>query len=333
MLHNGILYEILYALAARNGREKALFGDCAGAAREAFAHSRAGDAFPELWFELPLIGDPWFDLHVLAARKDLDPNKEYEAGVTGGYPEVFSWFANQGNLVRQLALSYDVSRGAIDTPAVQLLVSNRNLKVVDDFLTVAGRADAVDAYNIFVQRIPERWFACYTGVFPGRLGDKVRVECIPDKDLQRMYVQDASLLEAHMRQTGLDMPLDTLVPYSSKLADTPFRIEFQFDVLPDGSAAPTVGVSLRFDCPPGSEEWRAFEVDGPAGELMGLVESWGLADGRWRLLADTAFAKQASKGDEAVVGFCYPAFLKVRWCDGEPLDAKAYLIAGVESAS
>ena len=51
MIHS-MLYEILYALAASGGREQALFGNCAPAARKAFARSCAGNAFPEIWFSM-----------------------------------------------------------------------------------------------------------------------------------------------------------------------------------------------------------------------------------------------------------------------------------------
>ena len=70
--------------------------------------------------------------------------------------------------------------------------------------------------------------------------------------------------------------------------------------------------------------------DGPAGEFMREVEAWGLADGRWRKLAETTFAKCVSRGDESRTLFCYPAFIKLRWRAGEPVDAKAYIIAGVQ---
>ena len=61
-------YELLYALAARSGREKALFGTCAPGAREAFDHSSPGRAFPEIWFEIPLSGEPRFDFHAGSRR-------------------------------------------------------------------------------------------------------------------------------------------------------------------------------------------------------------------------------------------------------------------------
>lgn len=325
-----MLYDIVYALAARDGRDKALFGTCAPTAHEAFTHSMAGNAFPELWFELPLLGDPWFDLHCLTARKDLDPSMTFDASTTGGYPEVFAWFANQGPSVRQLALSYDVSKGVVDHPAVQLLIADTNYAVTDGFLQVAGRPDAVEAYQTFVKRLPKGWYPCYTGVFPGRLGERIRVECIPNSAQQRAYASDPDLFERDLRQTGYTGPVDTLVPRCQAMADTPFQFELQFDVTLDGAAGGTISASLRFDCPPGSEEWRAFEPDGAAGELMRKVEGWGLADDRWRLLADTAFAKRASFMGESVLGYCFPAFVKLKWHDGEPLDAKTYLMAGVE---
>lgn len=108
----------------------------------------------------------------------------------------------------------------------------------------------------------------------------------------------------------------------------PFNLEFQFDVLPDGSAGATLGVSLRFNSPWVPPEWKAFSRDGEAGELVRALESQGLVDDRWLLLEGTAFAKRLSLGDEGVSFFCYPAFVKLRWVDGAPFDAKTYLVAG-----
>ncbi len=48
MLDRMMLYNTIYALAARDGREATLFGSCAPLARQAFARSLAGIGFPEL---------------------------------------------------------------------------------------------------------------------------------------------------------------------------------------------------------------------------------------------------------------------------------------------
>ena len=330
MLDRTFLYDILYALAAKDGREAILFGDGAPLAHEAFTHSLVGNTFPEVWFELPLAGDPWFDLHVLTAREDLTPDMTFDNEHTGGYPQIFSWFANQTQGVRQLALSYDVSSGSIQHPAVQLLVNQAKLKPVCDFLEATGRHDAVDAYSTFVRRLPEGWFACYTGTFPSRSDMNLRVECIPQHYQQLAYAKDPALLEHDLRMTGLENLGDTLVLRCHQLAQTPFQLEFQFDVTEQGAAGDKFGASLRFACPPGSPEWHYFDPDGATGTLMRQLQSWELADDRWKLLANTMFAKRASFGQSSIKLFTFPAFIKLRWVGGQPLDAKTYLMAGAQ---
>lgn len=342
------LYQIIYALAAKDGRDEALFGSCFPLSSEAFYHSTAGTEFPELWFEVPLLGDPWFDLHALTSQKDLDPNMSFTAETTGGYPQVFKWFAGAPN-VRQLALSYDVSSGDISKPAVQLLLATTSVETTCAFLEAAGRSDAVAAYQSFYNRLPGDWFACYSGTFPARpkliqdgadssehLAEQdakpwVRVECIPDRSTQEAYAKDGALLESHLRQVGLTNLGTTIIDRCQALARTPFQLEFQFDVGPDGKAGTTLGVSVRFAEPSAHcDNWQSFEADGAAGELMNQVQAWGLCDERWRLLQDAAFSKRVSRNGKAMLAYCLPTFLKLRWRGGEPLDAKAYLIAGIQ---
>ena len=143
MIDRFVLYNILYALAAKDGREAVLFGNCADAACTAFEHSLACEAFPELWFEIPLAGEPWFDLHALTSRDDLSPEMTFSEGQTGGCPTAFQWFASQSDVVRQLALSWDTGKGEAVSPAVQLLVTKQEEQVTCGFLEAAGRPDAV----------------------------------------------------------------------------------------------------------------------------------------------------------------------------------------------
>ena len=323
-----VLYSIIYALAAQRGREAALFGTCGPAAQEAFEHSMPTDAFPELWFEIPLAGKPWMDFHALTARDDLDSAKPFTPETTGGNPDAFAWFAAQQNKVRQLALSWDTSSGSASNPAVQLLVSSPAPITTCEFLKTVGRSDAVPAYRAFFDRLPKDWFACYTGVFPQRPGHNLRVECIPSAELQQAYAHDANLLQEHLRQVGLSELGETIAPRCQTLANTPFQLEFQFDVDEDGFAGPTFGASVRFSRPSESPE-KAYNPNGAAGELMRKLVSWGLVDERWQLLADTMFAKRFTLQNESAILYCFPTFVKLRWREGVPLDAKAYLIAGV----
>ena len=327
MLDLYMLYEILYALAASGGREKELFGSCANSARAAFAGSLVSDAFPELWFEVPLLGEPRFDLHALASQEQLKPGQVFSPERTGGNPEAFEWFARQSYGVRQLALSWDLQPDKLTPPAVQLLVDDENPDIIAGFLRSVGRENDFPAYQAFFSSLPEAWFACYTGVFPGRPGSGLRVECIPDHRLQEAYAKDPDLLRAHLRQVGIRDFGNTLLPRCRALSDTPFEIEFQFDVGPDGKAGPVFSVSLRFACPPGSVNWKPFDPDREAGDLMKQIMEWGLADSRWRLLGETGFSERVSRKGESILLSCFTAFVKLRWRAGVPVDAKAYLMA------
>ena len=323
-----MLYNLIYALAARDGREEALFGHSAPLALEAFGHSLAGSAFPELWFEIPLAADPWFDFHALTSRGTVESLDGLPASTHGA----FRWFAEQGKNVRQLALSWDTGSGNPEDPAIQLLVAQDDPETTCAFLEAAGKADAAPAFRAFRKRLPQGWFACYMGVFPQRPEFNLRVECIPDPELQRAYAKDPDLLRSHLESVGISSFGDTVIPRCQLMCSMPFQFEFQFDVDESGLASSTLGASSRFACPPGEDDWAYFDTSGSAGDLMRRVEEWGLADSRWSLLGDTAFATRATQNGKSTTLYCYPAFLKLRWRDGEPLDAKAYLIAGVQTA-
>ena len=69
---------------------------------------------------------------------------------------------------------------------------------------------------------------------------------------------------------------------------------------------------------------------GYGAQLMGILERWGLADGRWRLIADAAYAKRIAYAlDDGSVGHlalcvCFN-FAKVKFVAGVPSPAKFYL--------
>lgn len=323
-----MVYDMLYAIAAQGEREGALFGSYGAAAREAFVRSLVGEAIPELWFELPLLGEPWFDLHALTAYGDVAGTQATFAGHRGAYADALAWFAGQApGTVRQFALSYDSHLGDVEHPAVQLLVNGPDPSVPQAFLGAAGRADLQAPYGEFVRAMPSGWYACYAGVFPGReaAGARafVRVECIVGDSCQRLYASEAQALRGDLARIGLEDVDGGLVDGVQELARSSFPLELQFDVGPDGMALPVLSASVRFQ--PG--DWSDPARMGEIGRLAGWMQARGLADGRCALLARTAFAKRLKKADESVVLSCFPAFAKLRWREGCPPDAKAYLMA------
>lgn len=323
------LYDIVYGLVACGGRESALFGSCAPTAYEAFSRSLAGETFPELWFEVPLAGRPWFDLHSLVSHGDVAGKRIAFSGQGGVYTDALAWFADQGQgTVRQLALSYDVHAGDVDKPAVQLLMNGRDTSVAFGFLEAAGRPDAKEAYRTFIGRMPKEWYACYIGTFPGRQTEGeprwIRIECIVGATLQQVYADDISVLREHLARMGITYLGDDGMSAIRRFARSPFPLELQFDVGACGEALPTVSASVRFV----PKDWTEPERRDRIGNLLQEVQSLGLADNRVKQLAGTAFAEHVTRGNESIRLFCFPAFVKLRWQEGERACAKAYLMAG-----
>ena len=323
------LYDIIYGLIARDGREPALFGNCAPAAYEAFSRSLAGEAFPELWFEIPLAGKPWFDLHSLVSHGNVAGTQVAFSGQNGVYADALAWFAcQQQSTVRQLALSYDVRTGDLDKPAVQLLMDGRDMPVAFGFLEAVNCPNAKEAYRTFIGCMPKEWYACYIGTFPGRLTEGephwIRVECIVGDTLQQAYADDISVLREHLACAGITWLGNEEICAIQQLARSPFPLEFQFNVGAHGEALPIVSASARFM----PWDWTEPDRCNRIGDLLQEVQSLDLADDRVGQLAGTVFAKHVTHSDESIHLFCFPAFVKLCWRAGEPACAKAYLMAG-----
>ena len=320
-----LIYNLIYSSLTSNGHDE-LFGERIKEDSDVFENSFAGDSFPEIWFELPLSGKPWYDLHVLTSRNALESVTKLSEGIF--HPGLFEWFAGSTG-TRQLAFSHDLSKGVYDDPAVQLLVGTRDPSVGCDFLAAAGNKDAASAYKTFVAGIPGKWFACYLGTFPGREDVDLRVECIPDADVQTAYATDGDLLKKDLARTGFDIGEDML-RFIMFMAALPAQIEFQFNVSGDGSAAPVLGVSLRYMSPWGKYSRLSFAGDNEnVARLMSELESAHLCDDRWKRLSDMAFAKRLSVGELSLRLRGYPAFIKVRMRPDGPIDAKTYIVANM----
>jgi len=328
MLDRLDIYDALYLLSAGDGRDDALFGDCQPLAREAFSRSLIGEEFPTIWFEVPLSGAPRFDLHVAFSRTALAPGTEFAPGAGGGYDGLFRWYAEEESGGVGLAFAYDVSEGRIDAPAVHVNVNNAPLSSMGRFFELAAGGDAAERYRAFEARLPQGWRVWYAGFHPGRQSTPVRVDCFVDGHLQAAYADAPSLLEVHLRDCGFMAASDALSDLAGLVTCSPFVLELQFDVLPDGSVGPTIGVSAGFSSAPRSKLKSLFADGGAAAGLMEQIERRGLADARWRLIPEASFAKLIENGDGPLALYCTPTFVKLRVRAGEPLDAKAYLQAG-----
>ncbi len=323
-------YEALYSLASQ-GAEGELFGTRAPLAQEAFRRASAGASMPTVWFEIPLCGPPRFDLHVAHANADLHERAPFAPDAMDGHGELLNWYASEPREGGGLALAYDVGDGRIDVPAVHVNVKAAQAFDAAGFFAHVGRPEATALYDGLAQRLPQGWRIWYFGVHPGRPGAPVRVDCFVDADLQRAYAADQAKLEEDLHEAGYANDGSTLRRVGGEVAASPFDMELQFDLLPDGTLGGTVGVSAQFPLAVASAARLPWEAGGSAAQLMEYAVSSGVADDRWRRIQDTIFSTALRDGDAVRAIYCVPVFVKFRVRAGELLDAKLYLQAGAAS--
>lgn len=105
--------------------------------------------------------------------------------------------------------------------------------------------------------------------------------------------------------------------------------DFQFDIMPDGSLGDTFGLSLSFNETRPRHVRECMET-GYGAEIMNLLQGWGLADERWKLIAGAAFARHIGfeKEDGTEGRFALAIrfnYAKVKFTACEPRPAKFYL--------
>ena len=320
------LYEALYRLASMDV-ESDLFGTNAPLAQEAFRRASAGASMPIVWFEIPLSGTPRFDLHVAHGNADLHEHAPFASDAMDGYGNLLNWYSSEPREGGGLALAYDVGDGRISDPAIHANVNGAGSFDAEGFFARVGRTDAVALYEGFARQLPKGWRIWYFGVHQGRPGTPVRIDCFVDNRMKAAYASVPSLLETHLRDCGFMAASAALRDLAGLVTRSPFALELQFDVLPDGSVGPTIGVSAAFPSAP-SKLKSLFEAGGTAAGLMGQIERRSLADARWRLIPEATFAKLVKTDDGPLVLYCAPTFVKLRVRGGELLDAKVYLQAG-----
>ena len=81
-----IAFDALYSIAARDGREEALFGRSIDLARPAYEKTLVGDGYPHAYLEFPLLGEPCFDL--LSVHACVKPGSKFAPGAGFGYQGV-----------------------------------------------------------------------------------------------------------------------------------------------------------------------------------------------------------------------------------------------------
>ncbi len=348
------IFDIICSHAARHGRDEKLFGKNFPLAHEVIANSLAGTPFSEIWFEVPLLGAPRFDLHVVLSNETVKARKTLPDDlIDGDFNAAFELYEGKKKYGGYgFTLAFDISEGKTKSHALHLL-DTAPFYDVEKFFEAVGNRKAAEHFLNFVERMPKGWHVWYYGLLTSRENKPLRIDIYTSRAIKEAYAKDISLFARHLKDVGFSAVSDTFLERTRELAAMPFVMELQFDLLPDGSTGSTISTSCSFGkflkdrkeipagdiaehmenaqvvfCNISAAELKKDFLHGEIAELMEKIQSWGLADERWHLLPEASFIKRLSLSSVSLEIFNRPRFIKLRYKEGKPFDAKAYFQAG-----
>ena len=318
----------LCSIVAEGGRREALFGSCLDDAWDVYEHTLIGHGYPVAYLEFPLLGEPCLDL--LSVHSYVEPGSKFAPGAGFGHQVMFDWFSGvcePGGPV-SCGLELDLSAGEKSTAGVYLQQRGRT-DLVAPFLDAIREGGRTESYLDVLDRMPDGWPPAYVGLFPGRPGTPLRIGGYMDGGELARCADDPAYLGERFRRIGFqafDAPM--LERCAEFMAIAP-SVDFQFDIMPDGSLGDTFGLSLSFNETIPRESRECME-SGYGARLMGVLQGWGLADDRWKLIAGAAFARhvgyERDDGTEGRFALCIRFnYAKVKFRNGDPQPAKFYL--------
>ncbi|MDO4806057.1 MAG: hypothetical protein Q4A07_02290 [Coriobacteriales bacterium] len=325
-------YEVLCLQAASDGRGEVLFGDCLERARKAMRPFMVGEKFPSVYLEFPLAGDPFLDVTVLYSK--LGTHARIESDTVRGMERALDWFSGLGDSYSRVNLGFELDVGNPSLPAAAVHFQPReHRELVRPFCEAIGEPERAQLYESLARRMPKGWPLSFFGLFRGRPGTPMRVCGYVDRAEQKACAADPSRLARAFDEVGFCAYDTAMLEQVCALLDTaPCATDFQFDVYPNGQIGTTFAIDASFAIEQPHAVRASFE-NGPDARLMRLLEKWGIADGRWRLVADAAFARSipVELDDGSVGRFAFtlmPQWVKARWRDGVLQPAKLYHLGG-----
>lgn len=323
-------YQVLLLQAADEGRGPVLFGDSLVRAREVAQPFMVGKDFPSVYLEHPLLGDPFLDVTILFG--ELAPGTRIESPLAAGTEAMLDWQARVRPKVDGVCCGFELDTKDPALPAAAVHCQPRtHIELVEPFCEAVGEPERAALYLDTAARMPEDWRLSFFGMFRGRPGSPLRV-CgyLPDDETEAC-TEPAHLTE-RFGEMGFSAFDDAMLEQvASFMAVAPGTVDFQFDVLPDGSFGPTFAIDVQFEIAQPDAVRDAFE-DGPASRVMGRLEEYGAADERWHLVPEATFARSLPvETDDGKLGrysfTIMPQWVKARWTNGALQPAKHYFMA------
>lgn len=322
------VFDALYLIAAKDGRGEALFGNSFDIARSVYGRTLIGNDYPDAYLEFPLLGPPCFDL--LSVHNTVQPGSKFAPGAGFGYQAMFDWFAGvcATGVNASCGIELDTSAGETERAGVYLQY-RKHQNLIAPFLESIGEGARAESFLAVADRMPEGWPPAYVGLFPGRAGTPMRIGGYLAGDIQKACAKDPALLAAQFDQIGFSAYNSEMLERCSTFLTLAPSLDFQFDIMPNGTLSDIFGLSLSFN-ETKPREARACMESGYGAHICTTLQDWGLADDRWRLIAGAAFARHVpfDREDGTTGRFalcCLFNYAKIKFAGGVAQPAKFYL--------
>ena len=318
----------IWDFAAANGRGEALFGDGAARAIEAYRCFLAGESFPNIGIEFPLLGDPGYDVLV----------GPYKGGVVSGdvlgekdlpvAQAALEWMASwDGDVPVDLFFELDATAPGGRQAGV-LCKHSGQPRAAAEFLEAVGASHFTSDYLAFCGRLPEGWDVCYAGLFPGRAQAGARVELFLQDDAREQVADNPEYLRTCFDRIGFAAYSDSMLASVTHLVAIGPMPSFQFDIARGGIVGGTFSAAFFFEDLHTSYS-KGFAPGGMIAEVCGEFQRMGIADDRWRLVEGASFARATFGVDDEGVPFevqfaSIPCCAKAKWKSGRACPAKFY---------
>ena len=313
------------------GRDLALFGCEAAGPRDFFERSLIADQFPDLYFEFPLMGAPCLDM--IAAYEHVNPGARFAPGGGFGYQRVFDWISGQQGMTRSaIGLELDLSQGETEHAGIYFEPMG-DTRLVPPFLAAVGHAGRAESCIQMMERLPRGWIANYVGLFPTRANAPIRLGgCLGLNASQRSSMNPAFFATC-FDAVGFGAYDARMLEQCAELMGFARFTEYQFDLLPNGDLGHDFGLVLSFSGM-GPQQTASCFSHGYGRALMETLESWGLADDRWKLIPGATMARRVAyeredKGTGHLAVSLCPHYAKVKFVGGTARMSKFYLSASV----
>ena len=139
------MFDLLYMLAAADGRGEALLGGQREQLRSRYERTLIGSARPSLYLEFPLLGEPCYDF--LSVIDEVKPGDTFAPGAGFGYQKAFDWFSTvceDKNV--SMGFELDLSTGEQERAGIYLQQRQR-FELVEPFLASVDEAWRYPAYK------------------------------------------------------------------------------------------------------------------------------------------------------------------------------------------